>query len=332
MQVIPESLKKLALGQPQKIHNLAVFPLLGPGVAAPGYVTLRRALAAGTASIREVSEGGSVPQLRFENLGQQPVLILDGEELVGAKQNRIANVTILAPASETITIPVSCVEAGRWAYSRPHFEDSPQAMYSRGRASKTARVSDELRVSGQRAAGQSEVWQEISAKARRMAVDSPSEAMADIYDRHAASVEDYVGAITAVPGQLGALFAIGGRIGGLDVFDHDATLAEMLGKLVRSYAIDALESRHRDRESLDAAAASGFIERLAGARVESYPGVGLGTDVRLTGPGVAAGGLVHEERLVHLAGFLLPAGSQTGPDDDRGLQRALHRRRRVAGV
>ena len=76
------------------------------------------ALDAGLARVEEVSEGGSVPELRFTNSAAMPILIVDGEELVGAKQNRVANLTILAPAKTTIRIPVSCVEAGRWRYSR----------------------------------------------------------------------------------------------------------------------------------------------------------------------------------------------------------------------
>jgi hypothetical protein len=39
-----------------------------------------------------------VPQLLFINDAMRPVLLLDGEELVGAKQNRVLNLTVLAPA------------------------------------------------------------------------------------------------------------------------------------------------------------------------------------------------------------------------------------------
>jgi len=62
--------------------------------SAPGYLMLDEALAAGLASVTEVSVDGSVPELRLQNLAPSPVLILNGEELLGAKQNRVVNLTI----------------------------------------------------------------------------------------------------------------------------------------------------------------------------------------------------------------------------------------------
>jgi hypothetical protein len=56
------------------------------------------------------------------------VLILDGEELVGAKQNRIVNTTILVAAGAEIVIPVSCVEQGRWTYKSDAFSSKHRVM------------------------------------------------------------------------------------------------------------------------------------------------------------------------------------------------------------
>ena len=44
------------------------------------------------------------------------ILILDGEELVGTKQKRAANITMLIPAHSAVVIPISCVERRRWYY------------------------------------------------------------------------------------------------------------------------------------------------------------------------------------------------------------------------
>jgi len=78
------------------------------------YVTLDEALAGGL-RVREVDESGSVPELVVENPLDSRVLLYDGEELVGAKQNRILNVSVLVEAKTTLRIPVSCVEQGRWS-------------------------------------------------------------------------------------------------------------------------------------------------------------------------------------------------------------------------
>jgi hypothetical protein len=58
---------------------------------------------------------GQRPRAALVNKGSRPPLIVDGEELVGAKQNRVVNLTILVAAASTLKIPVSCIEAGRWS-------------------------------------------------------------------------------------------------------------------------------------------------------------------------------------------------------------------------
>ena len=63
--------------------------------------------------VTEVSQGGSVPDLRLINKSANKLLAVDGEELIGAKQNRIVNATFLIAANTEIIIPVSGVEQGR---------------------------------------------------------------------------------------------------------------------------------------------------------------------------------------------------------------------------
>ena len=51
-----------------------------------------------------VSKGGSVPELKVTYNAPEMVLIQDVEELVGAKQNRIMNTTILIQVNTAIII------------------------------------------------------------------------------------------------------------------------------------------------------------------------------------------------------------------------------------
>jgi hypothetical protein len=146
------------IGSPIERQNLSIFPLFAEDVVhEPRYTTVGNALFAGSAKITEISEGGSVPTLNLENLTDIPVLIIDGEELLGARQNRISNLTVLAPGKKTLPLPVSCVERGRWSYKSREFAESPDIMYREARAKKSRAVSHNLSMSGSRVSDQGEV-------------------------------------------------------------------------------------------------------------------------------------------------------------------------------
>src|SRR5215510_968643 len=116
MQIIADTLSRITIGAPVSLGNLTVFPLLNGAGDAADYLTLDEALEKGLATVTEVSESGSVPEVAFVNKGDSSVLLVDGEELIGAKQNRILNLLICVPAHREVKIPVSCVERGRWSY------------------------------------------------------------------------------------------------------------------------------------------------------------------------------------------------------------------------
>jgi hypothetical protein len=315
------------LGEPLVHHNLAMFPLVGGRPGSPPYDTLKEALDAGTVTVTEVSEGGSVPRLALENRGERPVLVIDGEELVGAKQNRVLNLTILAPAGKSIVIPVSCVEQGRWGYRSRHFEDHDRVLFSRARAAKAARVSECKEYRGGNDADQGEVWNHISAKMGAMRVDSASMAMEDIYKRNAPRLEEYVAAVRPLEGQAGAIFAVNGRIETLELFAFTQTLRRLLPKLVRGCAIDAIEEYRESVPAPERPGVEAFLRRVAKAPASSFPAVGLGEDLRLQAPGLAGGALAVEGALLHLCAFHLPGEENRQPIDDGGTIRRRRPRR-----
>ncbi len=92
------------------------------------------------------------------------------------------------------------------------------------------------------------------------------------------------------------------------------TLAAMLPKLIRSYAIDAIEriaEHQRNPELIDAET---FLKTLGTAREQRFPGVGLGEEVRLTAPGLLAAALEVDGEMLHLVAFAEPA--RAGDDND----------------
>ncbi len=301
--------------------NLAVFPLRGTPrsdtkteqAGEPAYLTLGEALADGSFSITEKSESGSVEQLVALNDGAKPVLLVDGEELIGAKQNRIINLTVLVPARTKMKIPVSCVEAGRWDYNSAVFSEADHFYNARNRARKSSRVSSNLERGLGRQANQSAVWQEVGELRDRVAGShSPSGALDHAYRDHSKTLDQYVGAFRVAADQVGAVFAINGEVVGLEAFDSTRPYQVVADKLIRSYALDAIAA-DRERAAHEKAATGGedkaaaveamptvsptaaaeFIAGLSDVEANSYPALGLGEDVRFgTGddPGADTGG------------------------------------------
>lgn len=302
MTSINTALQALTLGEAQCFANLHLTPLLAaaPGVAE--YLTLAEAQAEGLARVTEVSEAGSVPTLLLENQAEQAVFLLDGEELVGAKQNRILNLSLLAPAHTTLEIPVSCVEQGRWSRRSRELASTERTFFSRGRARKAERVSESLRERNVRESDQVQVWNDISEKMVNMAVSSRTQAVADAYDQFAGSVEDYVAGFHISALQVGACFAINGAIRGLEVFDSSATCRKLLPRLIRSYALDAIEERTQ-HATATAPDVSAFIADIGTAAIDRFQALGEGEDLRLRSDRVSGGALAARERIVHLCAF-----------------------------
>jgi hypothetical protein len=308
MDPIMAALDSLDIGAPVTAANLTMYPLLLPEESVPGYLTLDEALAAGLASVTEVSESGHVPELLVKNLAKQPVLILDGEELVGAKQNRIVNLTILVAAQQTLHSPVSCVEAGRWVRRSREFAAAGRAHYASGRARKLEQVSYAMRASGSRASDQGAVWNDIDAKAVRMQADSPTHAAAAMYDGARSQLDEFLEKLEAVPRQAGAIFTINGVVAGIDVFDSQATWRKSMRKLVESYGLDALD--HSAAPVSDAKPQpKRFLSTLKKTPQERFPAIGLGEDVRISGNTIVGGGLVVDGTVIHLVAF---PGSENG--------------------
>jgi hypothetical protein len=306
MHHIKMTIENVELGAPVKHEGLIMCPLSQQERAERDYLTLDEALAAGVASVTEVSQGGSVPELLFRNRGEKAVFLLDGEELVGAKQNRILNISILAPAHKDTVIPVSCVEAGRWSHKRPDFTTAPRAQFSESRARRSADVSADIMTSGGRRSNQGQVWEDISVKMASLGSHSPTQAVEEAFVDHEAALDDFVKRMQASAGQVGAVFAIGGRIVGAELFDCQETCRALLPKIIRSYALDAIDPRYAANQPLDAEAPRRFLRKIAAAPTSEAAAVGEGTDVRFdNASGIAGGALLARERIVHLVAFAM---------------------------
>jgi len=313
MQNFDSFLSSLTIGSPIAVNALSVYPLLRSSADAPFYDTLSDAVRAGTLHITEVSAAGSVPELRVVNDGKRAVLIIDGEELVGAKQNRIVNLTVLVPEGTTIPLPVTCVEAGRWRHVSDEFAPAERAHFASGRRSKLGHVSASM-LSGSRESDQSAVWSEIAEKSERLRARSSTAAAAAMYDQLRGALDRMIGSIAPLDQQVGAIFVIRGMIAGLDVFDHPRTWAQTMPKLMRSYGLDALDNGVGG-DGFATPDPRRFLDAISRATCTAYPAVGAGRDLRFEGNGIIGAALETKNGVVHAVAF--PAADVVRPTRSR---------------
>ncbi len=315
-------LEGMIIEPPQISGEMVLFPLKSKEKEGPDYITLSEAIEKDLIEITEVSAGGSVPELKATNKGKEAVLILDGEEIIGAKQNRVLNTTIMIGPESTIIIPVSCVERGRWSGHSLRMEKSKNFMMFSTRFKKVKSVDLSLERERQFRADQMAIWDDIAYKAMKLEVFSPTEAMEDIYDFREKDLEAYIKPFKLIPEQKGLLVFIGNKAAGLDFVSREKAFAQLYQKLLRSYAIEALiaeseendigRSRKRKGETnLDQPNetwAKEFLMEAARCEEKRFPSVGLGISCRYRGKRIIGAGLEVDSSIPHLAFFSLEEG------------------------
>ncbi|MHC4458502.1 MAG: ARPP-1 family domain-containing protein [Planctomycetota bacterium] len=322
-------LEQLRIGQKQSYKNLAVYSLLSEYVVTLDYLTLDEAMSQDAIDVVEIDKGGSVPELKVINKSGKMILILDGEELVGAKQNRIVNTTILVAANATTVIPVSCVEQGRWAYTSNKFVSEQRRMAPEMRAALAADVSFSLKRDRGYRSNQSALWDRISAKADRLDAMSDSMEMATIYRKETPAIKEYVEKFELVDHQIGAVFLINGKVVGMDCFGKAETFSKTYKKLTESYALDAIDMAETEKKyKVSGKDAEKLLKTAANGRVESHASVGLGTDCRLESKSLTGFALAHKDQILHFSVFARADAGDKGEKHSPMAKASLRRRYR----
>jgi hypothetical protein len=325
----------LRLGDPDVHGPLAVFPIFGP-VPQLGYLSFAQGRAHG-AAIKELEDGAAVNDLLVLNPTDHAILLYEGEEVLGAQQNRTFDVSVLVGARSQLQVPVSCVEAHRWDGGRhdESFSPAPQTAYPALRHMKNRATRASVAAGAGPRALQGEVWNEIAGKSARMDVHSDTHAMHDIYDGRRARLDEILSAIRLHDEQTGALVLIGGRPVVLDHVSRPAVFAALHAPLVQGYALDALEhgaaaadGAPRARPGTQTAAA--FLRHVLRARITEHDGIGLGRDIRFAQTRVAGAGLVVGDELVQLTAFPEDATGPTAGGDTPAARIRRPSRRRAA--
>lgn len=224
-----------------RVDSLTLVPIVATDAGLPAkdvdVVTLDEAFAKKLVSIKEQADE-TVNALTLTNRARRPMFLLAGEVILGGKQDRIIGANTVIPARSTQSVPVFCVEHGRWDGKSKEFRSARALAHGRlrGRASF---------------ANQSEVWREVAAKNALRRTSNATGTYRQVANQQAngtlAGSERKVRAALAklAPGDrrrmVGYVVALGGKVATVDLFGSPKLFAKLEGKLLRSYLTGAVD-------------------------------------------------------------------------------------------
>jgi hypothetical protein len=224
---------------PIQVDSLTLTPIVTDAPAGPkvDVLVLDEAMASKKVRIKEI-ESESVNNLTFINKSEQPVFILAGEVIIGGKQDRIIGANTIIPANTTQTVPVFCVEHGRWDDSSKEFTTAKALAHGRLRGKANY-------------AAQSEVWSEVAATNERKKTKSESDTYRTVAQQQsngtlATQQKKVDAAIAKVAADdrakmIGYVVSLNGKVATVDMFQSPALFKKLEPKLLRSYITEAVD-------------------------------------------------------------------------------------------
>jgi len=247
------------------------------------YISLSNALKNKFAEINEISESGSVNDLNLVNHSEHFIFMSDGDILSGAKQNRVLNTSVLVSPKSGVTIPVSCVEMGRWRYSKRDFSDSEYnaPVYMRSEKAKSVKLN--LNLENVFFADQSRVWDDVSDYEAVFNMKSSTSNLSDIFEDKKDDLNEFIKSFTPEKDSNGLGIFIHNNLLNLEIFNRSDIYNEYFTKLLKSAAFEAIHLKKTENTLTEAEAlykTNDFIDRITGLNYEIHQGAGAGTEKR----------------------------------------------------
>jgi hypothetical protein len=253
---------KTALLAPVTHDNLTIFPVITTAakISKVDYLVLDEGMKSKKVRILEKGDGGDVNELTIRNTSERPLFLMAGEVVIGGKQDRIIGKnTIVAPRT-TETIPVFCVEHGRWNGRKAEFSSAGALAHTELR--KKANFSD-----------QGDVWGEVAAKNAKRKLENDTDTYRGVA-QSASVVKSIGGYQKAFAGKLGKLggrdrqigfvVALGGKVVAIETFGSPKLFKKFEQKLLRSYYVEAIDAEHAANGAAIAAPKPADVTEFAG--------------------------------------------------------------------
>ena len=292
-QYFKEFINDLEFDKEQVHNNLMFIPITLSKKHDFDFLSLNKAFEEGLVEVKELDDDGSVPEVKVYNKSEQFLIIFDGEHLIGAKQNRIVNKTIIINPFSEIVVPVSCTEAGRWHHTTEGFSKSKyNAPMKMRKASKQGEDS------------QSEVWDHVASTIRFAGSDSPTSSLHQVFEEMSPGFDDYREKITRLPSQVGVIIYVNGVFSGLDIVSDTDLFSDLYENLMNSYLLESLEKSDENRvENNSQNLTKEILDELIHSRLTKGESIGVERRENIKGKQTSGEFVSFNKVPIHLALF-----------------------------
>jgi plasmid maintenance system antidote protein VapI len=280
---LSESSKML---EPIQVESLTLTPIVTTKqkIEDETLIVLDEAMGKKLVRIHEVDDE-DVNNLKLTNKSDQPLFLLAGEVIIGGKQDRIIGRNTIIPPKKTLTVPVFCVEHGRWDNSGKEFTTAKALAHGRLRGSANFDT-------------QTDVWKEVAAKNELRKTKSSTDTYRKVATQQSdgtlktweKQVDTALGKLTDADKAklVGFAVSVNGKVATVDVFENPTLFKKLQGKLVRSYITEAIDvKKQKDIKAPTATDVKDFIADAEKAQEEAAYETEL-ADTRMKKGGKAA--------------------------------------------
>ncbi len=266
----------------QQVKSLTVIQLTTSFQNTAEYISGPAAIQKNLISVKETSDAGDVNQLHVINTSSSFVFFMDGDILAGAKQNRVLNTSVYLHPQSKCTLPVSCVEQGRWHHKSKAFTNTDYSAPSQMRAKKAVNVRENLMHGERFDANQGEVWSDVRKYSASMGVNSPTSNLSDVFDSKGKDFDSFLSGFNSDSSANGLAIFIGKKLLNIDVFNRSDIYSEYFPKLIRGAAMDAfnLTAEQNVAKAEAEYKTLEFLDKFEQLEFQSHQGVAAGNEKR----------------------------------------------------
>ena len=287
----------------QKADSLSLVQLISSNQNEFDYISGSDAIKKNFIEVKEVNDSGSVNNLFVINHSEYFVFFMDGDILSGAKQNRVLNTSVLLMPQTKTTIPVSCVEQGRWRYKSDKFDSTDYIAPTYLRSKKASFIKESLKNRNDYTSDQSEVWNDVRSYSNDLNVRSSTSNLSDVYDKKKKDFESFIKDFKLDENANGIAFFINNKLLNIDLFGRKDIYSEYFSKLLKGVAMEAYrlnQTGNTLKEDEAVYKTLSFLDKFETLEFETHKAVGCGEEKRFETKELTGFELQYNNILIHL--------------------------------